>query len=176
MSGAGPHGRRTQARSLGRALSLLLLSVGIGLAVVSCGGDGQLSQQEYDRELSEIGREIDGASEGVREELRNVGRDPASLEQAAERLDEAQSRLDRAADELEGMEPPDDAVEAHDELVEGLNDLEAEFGDFRDALESGNVRTIEQFVQDLDADDAVERVERAIAELERQGYEIRPGE
>ena len=161
---------------LGRAVSLLPLSGGIGLAAVSCGDDGQLSQQEYDRELSEIGTELDGASEGVREELRNVGRDPASLEQAAERLDEAQSRLDRAADELEEVEPPDDAVEAHDELVGGLNDLAAELGDFRDALESGNVPTTERFVEDLDADDAVERVERAIAELERQDYEIRPGE
>ncbi len=174
---AGPVSRgKGRAHGVTRALSILLLTLAAGLVIAACGGDDeQLSREEYEQELEGTRQQIDGAFGDASEELRGVGDGSASLDSAAQRLEEARGRLDEAADELDAVEPPEDATDAHDRLVEGVRELSGEFGQFGDALESGSVPRVQQFVRDFRDLDSVEKIERAIADLEEQGYRVDGG-
>ena len=171
---AGP-ARRTAVGSAGvvRALLILLLALAGGLAVAACGaGDDELSREEYERELGEAQQEIESAFDDARAELRGAAGGSGSLDSAAEKLEGARDELEQAADDLDDVEPPSDAEDAHNRLVEGMRELSDDYGGFQEALESGSVTRVQQFVTDFGDLDSVERISGAIADLEEQGYRV----
>lgn len=175
MSGVGPGSRGTRAPSARRGtkvISITLLALAGGLTVASCGGDTQLSRGEYERELQEAAREIETAFADVGSELGNVGTGSASLDQAAETVEAVRDRIEEEASELDSVDPPDDAEQAHAELVEGLNGLASELGDFRAAIDSGNVERIQEFAHGLRNFESVRKIETARRELAAQGYDV----
>ncbi len=176
MSNAGPvHDRRGARRRRLKATAVVVFTVALGVAASACGGDGQLSQAEYERELQEAGRELETAFDGVGSDLADVGTGSASLDDVAENVEAMRERIEQEAEELEGLDPPENAEDAHEELVDGLNELARELGEFETAIGEGDVARVREFISDFEGLDAVERIEQATRELESKGYSVDDG-
>ncbi len=174
MSGVGL-ASRTRARSRRAAtLAVPVLALALaGLALAACGGEEELSRGEYERELQETAREIDTAFARVDSELRNVGEGSASLDKAADTVDSLRDRLEEQLERLRNVDPPGEADAPHDKLVEGLDELAAELGAFREAVDNGDVQRLQDFAA-RDGDlDGMRKIESATRELESQGYDVR---
>ena len=153
--------------------SIAILAAVGALVLPACGGEEEVARGEYERELQETATEIETAFAGVGSELRSVSTGSASLDRAVARVEAVREELEQQANELGEIAPPDDADEAHAELVGGLEEFADELGAFAEAVEAGDARRLQEFVERLDDLEPVRRIEAATRDLEAQGYDVR---
>ena len=137
------------------------------LLVSGCAGDESVT---YERELADIGTEVDVA-------LRNV--DEAEDAPGPDELDELATVLEESADMLDEIEPPEEVAGPHDRLRSGLAGVAAGFRALADDLRAARGSAeLEQafldFTVDPDVDAAYQDIEVAQREFAREGYRVFP--
>jgi len=148
-----------------------IVALAVALAA-GCGGDGdRLSKAEYEQRLNETGNNIERSFDDLGDAFQG-GADQTSLDDAAARIGEIQEQIRSEADELEDAEPPEDAEAEHEQFVEGLNGVADDLGEFRQAVEEGDVQAIQEFGQDFQESEAAKRLEEAGDSLQEKGYNL----
>jgi hypothetical protein len=148
-----------------------IAALAVALAA-GCGGDGdRLSKAEYEGRLNETGNEIERSFDDLGDAFQG-GADQTSLDDAAARIGQIQEQIRSEADELEEVEPPEDAEAEHEQFVEGLNGVADDLGEFRQAVEDGDVQAIQEFGQEFQESEAAKRLEEAGDSLQEKGYNL----
>ena len=143
-----------------RACTLLTLFAGLLLA--GCGGEGRLSKQEYAQKVRAVYGDVQQAFQAT-----NVPQ-----EELAARVEAAQEQLRESADELEDVEPPEEVERENEELVEGMRRYADDLDRLRNAAESGDQRTIDDFNARIAQNEAVEQMAEAAEEMKFKGYDL----
>ena len=148
---------------------MLIALVALAVLVAGCGGD-QLSQEEYEQELSQAAEDLSQASERLGTELSSAMAGDGDFAQAAEELGAVRDQLNETADGLDGVEPPEEAADAHDRLVDALRAYSGELEQFQGALEDGDTAEITESLSGLENLESLQDLQEAGAELEELGY------
>jgi predicted nuclease with TOPRIM domain len=143
-----------------RARTLLLLSVGFLLA--GCGGDDQLTKQEYAAKVRAVYADVQESFQAT-----NVPQG-----ELAPRIEAAQEQLRDSADELDEVEPPEDVETEHAQLVDGMRRYADDLDRLRNAAESGDQRTIDDFNSRIAQNEAVEQMAEAAERMKFKGYDL----
>jgi hypothetical protein len=141
----------------------LLLILSAALALVGCGGDGRLSKAEYEERVRSAYGEVQQAFRET-----NV----ASTNEMAVRVEAAQEQLREAADELDDVEPPKDIETENSQLVDGMRRYADDLDRLRNAAESGDQRTIDDFNARIAQNEAVEQMAEAAERMKFKGYDL----
>jgi hypothetical protein len=143
-----------RVRRLPIALAALLLA--------GCGGDDRLTKEEYAAKVRSVYGDVQDAFRST-----NV---PAS--ELAPRIGAAQDQLRDSADELDDVEPPDDVETEHTQLVDGMRRYADDLDRLRNAAESGDQRTIDDFNSRIAQNEAVEQMAEAAERMKFKGYDL----
>jgi septal ring factor EnvC (AmiA/AmiB activator) len=143
-----------------RARTLLMLSVGFVLA--GCGSEERLTKPEYAQKVRAVYADLQKAFAAT-----NVPRSELAPKVAA-----AQEQLRDSADELDGVEPPEDVETEHSQLVDGMRRYADDLDRLRNAAESGDGRTIEDFNARIAQNEAVEQMAEAAERMKFKGYDL----
>jgi len=151
-----------------RGLALLVLAV-TALAAAACGGggDGQLSQADYEQQVGAILRPVQETT------LPNVLQiSPDQADQAVQQLKKAETTLHDDAETLRTMKPPEDATGPTTELAEGIGRIADQVTSIRKGAEAGDFNRLEQFKVQVASDPAVAQIRAGITELINLGYDV----
>jgi hypothetical protein len=140
-----------------------LLTLSVGLLLAGCGGEDRLSKQEYEQKVRAVYADVQKAFQAT-------GDAPQS--ELAARVEAAQGQLREGADELEDVEPPEEVERENEELVEGMRRYADDLDRLRNAAESGDQRTIDDFNTRLPRNEAVEQMAEAAEEMKFKGYDL----
>jgi hypothetical protein len=140
----------------------LLLILSAALALAGCGGEDRLSKQEYAQKVRAVYADVQQAFQAT-----NVPQG-----ELADRVEAAQEQLREGADELEGVEPPEEVERANEELVEGMRRYADDLDRLRNAAESGDQHTIDDFNARIAQNEAVEQMAEAAEEMKFKGYDL----
>lgn len=120
---------------------LALIAIGAMAIAAGCGGDGggdALSLDEYGQEvgsvLTPVGSEL--------QETATVIQSSKSPDDLASSVGQFEEQLDGGIADLEAIEPPEEVVDSHEKLITALEDINAAFGQVREAAESGDQQEI----------------------------------
>ncbi|MEX2197023.1 MAG: DUF6376 family protein [Thermoleophilaceae bacterium] len=152
-----------------RVLTLCLAA--LALIAAGCGGDDGASEEDYEREVREVGQTLESTFGELGTSISGSG----STEQAAEKLEEGAASLDEAAADFRGIDPPSDIEDSHNEIVSGLEALADEFRTGAEAAEGGDLSKLLEFAQGLQSSDAVQQITEAGNQIEEEGYDFNSG-
>jgi hypothetical protein len=144
---------------------VLVPLVALAFAVVGCGGDGQLSKEEYEETMRSVYAEVQEAFAQT-----NV----SDLDELSGRVEAAQEELREAAGELEDLEPPEDAQAANAQIAEGFRLYADELDRLRNAAERGDQRTIDDFNAHVAERESVRQIAEAAESMRFKGYDLGP--
>jgi hypothetical protein len=139
-----------------------LLTLSVGLLLAGCGSEDRLSKQEYAQKVRAVYGDVQKAFQAT-----NVPQG-----ELAARIEAAQEQLREGADELEDVEPPEDVEQENEELVEGMRRYADDLDRLRNAVESGDQRTIDDFNARIAQNEAVEQMAEAAEEMKFKGYDL----
>jgi hypothetical protein len=132
------------------------------LVVAGCGGDERLTKQEYAEKVRAVYGDVQKAFQAT-----NVPQG-----ELASRVEAAQEQLRDSADELEAVEPPEDVETEHSQLAQGMRRYADDLDRLRNAAESGDQRTIEDFNARIAQNEAVEQMAEAAERMKFKGYDL----
>jgi PBP1b-binding outer membrane lipoprotein LpoB len=141
-------------RTLSIAVAALLLA--------GCGGDERLTKEEYAQKVREVYADVQEAFRAT-----NVPRG-----ELPSRVEAAQEQLRDSAEELDGVEPPEDVATEHSQLVDGMRRYADDLDRLRNAAESGDQRTVEDFNSRIAQNEAVEQIAEAAERMKFKGYDL----
>jgi hypothetical protein len=163
-------------RSRGRTArrTVTILAAAAICLVAGCGGGGdQLSKDDYEQELTNVGNRLEASSRKLAEAFKGVQAGDGSLDETADEFATLQNDLREEADSLRDVEPPDDAGKEHEQIVDGLDAFADSLEEFRDAAEAGDVNAIQEFAQGLPESEGLRKLDEATDSLEKKGYDVR---
>ena len=143
-------------------LARTLPIVVVALLVSGCGGEGRLSKEEYAAKVRSIYADVERAFRST-----NV-----PTNELAPRIEAAQEQLRDSADELDGVEPPEDVATEHSQLVDGMRGFADDLDRLRNAAESGDQRTVDDFNARIAQNESVERIAEAAERMKFKGYDL----
>jgi hypothetical protein len=138
----------------------------LALLLLGCGGDEELSKEEYESRVVEF-------SETLREALEPVGADlsgASDLKLIATRLDDGAEVLEGAADDFADVEPPGDVRAAHDKLVRGVRAIARTFRTGADQAAEGDRARLFDTLSRYAESDGPRQIAEAQEEFRRLGY------
>lgn len=150
-------------------LALAVLAAAI-LAGCGGGGDGGVSKEEFESRMGSIGDSIEDSFESLAEDAPNA----SSFDELSDELDEVEADLEKAVSELDSLEFPDDVADTKSQLVAGVKALAGDIQSLIDAVESGDVSTIQDAAaefQNLDLG-SLATIKAAIDKIKAAGYEV----
>jgi cytochrome c556 len=149
-----------------RVLALCL--VAIALVVTGCGGGGDTSKADYEKQVNAAGKALQQSFGDIGTSIGNA----KDTKQTAAKLADGATALDKAADDLGDIDPPDEIESQHNDLVDGLHELADEFRSGAEAAKSGDVSKLVQFASGLQSSKAVKKITQAGQEIEKKGYKF----
>jgi hypothetical protein len=135
------------------------------LALAGCGGEEQLTKQEYEARVRSVYAEVQAAFRATRVQ---------SPDELADRVDAAQDELRSAADELDGVEPPAEVSQENDRLVAGMRAYAKQLDAVREAAEDGDTAELEELASALGRSEPVEEMSEAAEQMKLEGYDLGP--
>jgi hypothetical protein len=141
-----------------RHRTLAAVAASVVLLGSACGGSGRLSKADYQAQVQAVARDLRAASAGLGPGLE------------AKPLREEQHSLDRAASTLENLKPPKDAERDNREIAAGLRGTANIFGSL--AAAKDDAARARAALQALARSGASRRVQRALDDLKRKGYDV----
>jgi hypothetical protein len=132
------------------------------LFLAGCGGDERLTKDEYAARVRAVYADVQAAFRAT-----NV-----LGGELAPRVEAAQEQLRESADELDGVEPPEDVETEHSQLIDGMRRYADDLDRLRNAAESGDQRTIEDFNARIAQNEAVEQMAEAAERMKFKGYDL----
>jgi plastocyanin len=139
-----------------RLLLALSLLIALMMALVACGGDDALSEEEYFQKMDEIDKDLDAQFDAVFSDQEAT---------ASELQDGFLSAVDSAREQYGAVNPPGDLQDEHDELLAAID----EFGNAMSAVEVDSDAPAEEF-ETVFADEALsaadERVTNAFCAIQ----------
>lgn len=151
-------------------LSLLALVALAAAVLPGCGGSGGVSKEEFQSSVGAIGDSIADSFQQLAESAPGA----SSLDELADQLSEVKSELEDAAADLGALEFPDDVADTKQQLTSGVEALADDVQRLIDAVNSGNLASIEDVAaefQNLDLG-SLEQIQAAIDKIEAAGYDV----
>ena len=109
----------------------VLATLGLAAAFAGCGGDDQLSPEDYRAELRKLCQEAERKTNQVQEPTR------ATREAIADYLTRLRDINAQTIQRVEDLEPPDDLKDAHDRALKANRDGRAKVDAVIEDLEAG---------------------------------------
>lgn len=153
-----------------KRLSLLALVALAAAVLAGCGGSGGVSKEEFQSNVGAIGDSIADSFQQLAESAPSA----SSLDELADQLSEVKSDLEDAAADLGSLEFPDDVADTKQQLTSGVEALADDVQRLIDAVNSGNLASIEDVAaefQNLDLG-SLEQIQAAIDKIEAAGYDV----
>lgn len=154
-----------------RALAFLVLA-GALLVAAGCGG-GELTTQEYERELRRTMDDLEDAYGRAGAALEPDANASRSVGDVIAQLRSAQVALRDAGSRLDAIEPPSEVSREHRELVAGVRDMADAVDLLIEAQEVAerDPERAQSLARRFATDDSFERVQAAAAELSEAGVD-----
>lgn len=154
-----------------RKLGLAGLALALGLFVAACGGGSgggggdRLSKADYLIKVQAVGDEMNKTLSG----LGSTSSDPKA---AAEQFGKLKVALKAAADKLAALKPPAEVDSAHKQFTEGVSLLADEIGKAGEGLAGGDLKAALEFVSTLATSEAMTKIQAAVEEFKKAGYDV----
>ncbi len=148
------------------------------LVAAACGGDDELTVEEYFEQIQAIADDSDTRSEALDEEFERIEETAASNAAVFAALSDLFPRLAQifrdSLSAVEELEPPSEVEDGHEEFVEAFAGVVEVFEDVADRIgEVGSEAELDQFFESVGFEEGSARFERACFRLE--GAALRNG-
>lgn len=139
--------------------------------VAGCGGNDQLSKEEYIKELKSVGTALSQSFNSLGESASDT-KDTKAL---GSKFTDAAESLHKASDQVSDLNPPENAKTANEKLAQGLDAMANEFeavGEAASKAGSGASAALLTKIQKISSSEGIAKVSQAVTELQKQGYSI----
>lgn len=155
--------------------ALLAVLVAVGVLAGACGGGGEVTKAEYERELRSTMDDLEDAYGSATGAVlaRDAGDAPRSVGEVVAELRSSQVALRDAGNRLDAIEPPAELTGTHQDLVAGVRDMADAVDLLIEAQEQAEAdpARAQRVAKEFAADDSFQRVQAAAVELAEAGVD-----
>jgi predicted lipid-binding transport protein (Tim44 family) len=151
-------------------ITTVLVALSLAAAACSGGGSAQLSHDDYQKKILQLGAEFQAKEQKAFGNL-NI-QNPGDLAKLGDKFREAADGVDNLADELSSVNPPDDAADANAKFVDGFHKAADALRELAKAADDKDFQKLRQLGTSLQNSDFAKELTKAGDELKAAGYRI----
>jgi hypothetical protein len=153
-----------------KRFTVAALAVLAAAILAGCGGGGGVSKEEFESTMGSVGDSIAESFQSLAESAPSA----TSFDELSDQLNQVKSDLEGAAGELDSLEFPEDIADTKDQLISGVEALAGDVQGLIDAVESGDLTSIQDAAaefQNLDLSSLTD-IQEAIEQIQAAGYDV----